>query len=805
MDPIHQMIYGGLLFALCLGLCLSAVLTVFFPSGGKVREFLGKNSFRILLISSIFVFLWWWGIGILRHLSLRTSLIDSGTFASMLWNTLHGHLLVTGMTDVNYFNIHFTPSLIVFSLFYAPWQSPMWLAGLMCLGAVSGALGIYMLGKELGLSPGQGLAFGLAWLASAAIRGAAYFDFHEVTMLSGLMVWTVWLGTKRKWFWMMLLALFILGFKEDIPVYVGGLGIILAWSYKRPREGWLLVGMAVAYFFAVQLLLWPIIMPAHLDFLSLQFPQLVEPGQSSISLLLAEPGRLINHLLDLSHLWAFLFFLLPTLFLCFMRPGWLGFIPALWLVLSMKLFSPYIFGNHYPAPVAALILMASVAGFAWLKNNKPSITKLIIVAVPAFAFAINFALPQDMLVAQFIPSMYLTHPEYPALSRFVGITPANFSVSAEVFVGSHLTSRNILYMFPTSRAMTDRIVTTNNSMACPLFILAIGGMNYRSIQQNPCFWFLDKHKGVLAGESYMERMRWTEAEGCQRPDWNIVNDRRASGGKAAYFSANGSWAGRFVRSQFLLLPPGRYSYEVRMRPSMPIKTVGSLIMEVRAIDEAGNDNLIGQGRIHEIPLNASKTNYLSLPIEFTVEDWGLYYLSVNFCDGYDVYWDGVSLRGLDISFDEYYTNLFPVRVSARDSLVSAYVEDNEAPGGWGLELKQIQGQTIWEGDLPADLIEGDYEVYTVARIRQPEAGNVKYGRLIADEVKQTESGITTSTWLICNPEGYFEGYAVNKAFIHLLPRGHVHLRALENIDKNVRFCGLWISRAPAYDYDLFLR
>lgn len=635
--------------------------------------------------------LYWWLMAALRHWALRTAGVDLGYFANILWTTLHGNVLAAAISGGSSFGWHFSPSLMLLSIPYAIWQDPLWLTGMQAIFTASGALALALTTRRLGMSRLTSLLVALLWLLSPILRGAMLYDFHEIGMVAGFIAWIVYFAVSGRAVWAILLALLAIGSKEDAPIYIACLGMVLAVSYKKPATGWGIFALAVGCYLLVQYWLWDCIAPHHRDYISVRFPQIYDK-ENLVGVILGNPLLLFASLWNWDRLWGIVMLLLPVLFLPFRRWGGLGLLPAFWLILSMSVFSPYFFSLHYAAPLLALVIAASIPGLLTSFKHWTAERRLAGCLMLGFTLSLTLAQPPLTVFSQINAAAWRPHPKLALIQQTASATDPRESLTADKFMAPHFTNHMVFKEFP-SNLLTVDFYLSNSSMGCPQMPLLIADLGYKQKLDDPICWFLTRKGEIDAKDSFLNRMRWMEAESCDIQSWNLRPDATATQGSAIYLAADEGWGERGVTTPGLLLPPGDYDYTIRYRVDQRPKPHSKIVAGVRFINFAGDDELV-TGKIMPTDIGFTDYEYHDARLHFEVKEWGRTYLNINFGLTTSYWLDGIGLEGLPADFAAYYHELFPqplelsaicikpeLLVPKEDGLTSdALVVDNKQSG-----------------------------------------------------------------------------------------------------------------------------
>ncbi|MDR2896043.1 MAG: DUF2079 domain-containing protein [Propionibacteriaceae bacterium] len=195
------------------------------PTRGQILSVLGLafGSFLIYLAISL---------GAWRGLE---SGIDLGIFDQAVQSYAAGHapdVLIKGQAPFNILGDHFSPITMLLAPFYCLWPDArllLWAQAISCAVTVA-LIGIYALKRGLGrvaylLEAAFALSFGLL--------SAVAFDFHEVTFGLPLLAWALWALLERQDWSLMAASICLCLVKEDMPLVVIGLALVLFVAKRR--------------------------------------------------------------------------------------------------------------------------------------------------------------------------------------------------------------------------------------------------------------------------------------------------------------------------------------------------------------------------------------------------------------------------------------------------------------------------------------------------------------------------------------------------------------------------------------------
>jgi len=209
-----------------------------------------RNSRLFFLIFLIFIFgLFYSFLSLRRHARFDSFAYDLGIFDQTVWlysqfklpfNTIKGKLILAD---------HFSPSLVLLSPLFWLWDDVRFLLIFQAFWLAFSAWPIFLLAKKK-LSFWPGLAMSALYLSFFGFQHAINFDFHASVIAAGLAAWLLYFWEKNHWLVFSLLAVFFIGFKENLALSLVALGLVSFW--KKPRRlAWLMIGFSLVYFLTV--------------------------------------------------------------------------------------------------------------------------------------------------------------------------------------------------------------------------------------------------------------------------------------------------------------------------------------------------------------------------------------------------------------------------------------------------------------------------------------------------------------------------------------------------------------------------
>jgi uncharacterized membrane protein len=308
---------------------------------------------------------------VLRYEVFQATAFDLGNMDQVLWNTIHGRLFQFTNQAIDWYGpptrlaVHFEPIILPLSLLYAFHADPRILLVFQTLVLASGALPVFLLTRYfLPEWPILGALMAVGYLLSPALLGLNIFDFHPLSLATPLLLYAVLALTYRRYGWFILACILAAACKEDVPLTVAMLGILVVWKYKLPRLGTVLIIGGILWSALAFLVIIPHFYPGaqHNNFWY-RYEQLgSSPGAAIINIVL-HPWLLFTTFITLDRLYYLANLVRSTGFLPLLAPEWL--IPALpTLAVNLLSTDPNTYSGvyQYNAAIIPFIMIAAIHG-----------------------------------------------------------------------------------------------------------------------------------------------------------------------------------------------------------------------------------------------------------------------------------------------------------------------------------------------------------------------------------------------------------------------------------------------------------
>jgi uncharacterized membrane protein len=486
------------------------------PDSGDVEQFGAErpsvferaiDSFepaRTVLVVCIVVWIaWFFRLPLVRHERFQTFGFDLGIYDQGVWLLSQFRDPFVTVRGLNLFGHHMNPFLLVLAPFYRAGGGVEFLLAVQVLAQASGAVAMFLLGRDLLRSRWCGVALAIALLLNPTYQWLMWEFFHPDAVAIGPLLFAYWAARERRWGWFTVSAVIALSCKEDVALAVVVLGLLVAFRLRRDqrrlafglgsmlvgflvpivigsrddwkfllagvfvlvglylvldrRDGWR-IGTAIALLAGAWFLLATQILIPHFNgvgrfYDSFFGPELGETPSEIARNIAQHPSLAIERITESSRqtwYWRMLapFALLPLVYLR-------AFAIALPMVaVNVLTLFPYTrdYRFHYSALVVAGGAVASVEAIAWMQRvSRGNVTvrnagvSMVVIA----ALCTTVAWGASPLARDYDRIWPLrADPHQPIQEYAIGLVPKDAAVSAAYDIVPHITHRARVYEFP---------------------------------------------------------------------------------------------------------------------------------------------------------------------------------------------------------------------------------------------------------------------------------------------------------------------------------------------------------------------
>src|SRR6266567_5619607 len=308
---------------------------------------------------------------ILRYETFKAGAFDLGNMDQVLWNTIHGRFFQFTNQAIDWYGpptllaIHFEPIILPLSLLYAFHADPRILLVFQTLALGSGALPVFLLTRRyIPEWPIFAPLLATAYLLSPALLGLNIFDFHPVSLATPLLLYAILALTYKRYVWFLIACILACMCKEDIPLTVALLGILVIWKYKLPRLGTaLFIGGLLWSFLAFKVIIPHFYPGVQANNYWYRYEALGSSPGAAVTNIVIHPWLLFTTFFTIDRFY-YLFGLMRSVgFLPLLAPVWL--LPALpSLAVNLLSTDPLLYSGvyQYNAAIIPFVMLSAIHG-----------------------------------------------------------------------------------------------------------------------------------------------------------------------------------------------------------------------------------------------------------------------------------------------------------------------------------------------------------------------------------------------------------------------------------------------------------
>jgi uncharacterized membrane protein len=390
---------------------------------------------------------------LLRYANFRASGLDTAIFSQAVWLMSRFKAPVSSIRGMNLYGDHMAPILVLLvPLYWLKGNAPALLVvQTVALGVA--ALPIYLLARDKLENRGVALALVVAYLMYPALHFLNLFDFHPEALGLCFLLFAFLAADRRRFGWFYVCCALAAFCKEDMVLAVIVLAILVYFLYDK-RPGWIVAGAGAAYFLATVLFIIPAFAPAGYQYAG-RLGQFGKTPVEAIKNMIIHPLHTFSVLATRQNLAYVLDLVLPVAFLCLFAPIYL--LPALpaFLINVISDFGPqHTIAFQYTAAVIPFVFIAAVFGIKRFKKwsegafGARKVLGGIAAVMLLCAFASSVFFGPSPLAGGWRTGAYTSDGHIDTIRTALKEIPPDASVSAQVFLLAHLSTREKLYMFP---------------------------------------------------------------------------------------------------------------------------------------------------------------------------------------------------------------------------------------------------------------------------------------------------------------------------------------------------------------------
>lgn len=369
---------------------------------------------------------------IYRHQTFNSHAFDLGIYTQSIFLYSQGRQPLSSLKHMNILGDHFGPILFLLSPIYRLFPYSETLLIIQALFVSFSGFFIYLIHLDKTKDKFQSLLFVSIYLSFSGILTAVNFDFHLATISIfplSLMLYSWYFKSWKLYFFSLFFALL---FKEDIPLFIIGLGFFSIMQ-RQKKNGLITV---IIGFISYYLIKYQIMPKFSLGSENAYINTVAFHLNNPTKLLFDIFGSKIKITTLITLYGQFLF--LPLLSIL----NWSTVFP--YLVIRFLSNAPHYWGLqfHYNANLAPFLAFATILSLGKININKHLINSAFIIILALENLFLN------RLVFNTLQFNINDSKKFSYINKSIKIIPNTASVSTQSPIVSHLSNRNKIYLYP---------------------------------------------------------------------------------------------------------------------------------------------------------------------------------------------------------------------------------------------------------------------------------------------------------------------------------------------------------------------
>ncbi|AFY49978.1 putative membrane protein [Nostoc sp. PCC 7524] len=329
---------------------------------------------RIICINSVIFFV----CSSVRHALFQSASADLGIFDQVVYLISQGQTPISSLLGFHILGDHAAWMWYSLALLYKIYPDVHWLFAVQSTALSCGAIPIWLLARQAGLTVQISLAIVIAYLLYPLFFNINLYDFHLDTLIPSLLLWAVWAARKERIGWFCFSIILVLGCKAVFALTVAAMGVWLLIFEKRRLYGVIALVGGIAWFAIATQVIIPFFggsaasISRHIHRYSYLGNSFTEMAKN----LIFNPGLILSNLFSVENLFYLFLLLLPVFWGLSLRnlAPLVGAIPCLALNLLADSIQQKDLFFQYSLPIVPFLFLAVIQTISnskgWLQSKR---------------------------------------------------------------------------------------------------------------------------------------------------------------------------------------------------------------------------------------------------------------------------------------------------------------------------------------------------------------------------------------------------------------------------------------------------
>ncbi|NJR50256.1 MAG: DUF2079 domain-containing protein [Leptolyngbyaceae cyanobacterium CSU_1_3] len=372
-----------------------------------------------------------------RHVLFQSSALDLGYFDQAIYLISQGLPPIVSFWGYHFMGGHADWILYLVAWLYKLYPSVYWLFAIQAISLSIGALPLWHLARQAGLSPVQAKTIALSYLLYPLLFNLNLFDFHPEVMALPLILTAVLAARADRVAWFTVCVVLILGCRDALSLTVAAMGFWLLVFEKKRRCGAIALTLGAVWFGVVTQVVIPAFRPGGVESVA-RYSYLGGSLLEVVQNLFLKPWLILGKVFSIATLFYLFLLLIPIawgLSLGHFAPI-VAALPTLVINILSELDLQRDLLHQYSLPALPFLYLSIIsalsAGAGWLKKSR------IIVLWSLIAFL-------SLAKYGFFAEKYLDRLDtWQATQEAIAQIQTQGAVLTTSYIATHLTHRPVL-------------------------------------------------------------------------------------------------------------------------------------------------------------------------------------------------------------------------------------------------------------------------------------------------------------------------------------------------------------------------
>ncbi|KAM3096249.1 DUF2079 domain-containing protein [Phormidesmis sp. 146-35] len=387
----------------------------------------------IIVLNSLIFF----GCSSVRHLLFQSTALDLGYFDQAVYLISQGITPIVSFWGYHFMGGHADWILYLVAGFYKIYPSVYWLFAIQAISLSMGALPVWHLARQAGLTRSQAQTIALTYLLYPLLFNLNLFDFHPEVIALPLILTSVWAARSDRVGWFTVCIILSLGCRDALSLTVAAMGFWLLVFEKKRKCGAIALLLGSIWFVLVTQVVIPSFRPggvesvARYGYLGASLPEVIQN-------LFLKPWLILGKIFSIDTLFYLFLLLIPIAWGLSLRhlAPLVAALPTLVINILSELELQRDLLHQYSLPVLPVLMLSVISAMAANKFWIKPLRAIVLWSLVAFLALAKYG---------FFAGKYLDRLDtWQATRAAIAQVTTKGAVLTTSYIAPHLTHRPLL-------------------------------------------------------------------------------------------------------------------------------------------------------------------------------------------------------------------------------------------------------------------------------------------------------------------------------------------------------------------------